>query len=102
MITRIIVVILIGGLVYLNYTNPTEQDHKDAVIAEIQQSWPIPEDLQAQIWRNADYTNFMVCSFLKTTEGSVMISTGYLKNVKIVNDKWLEETRQTINKKMEF
>lgn len=101
MLTRIIVIALIGGLVYLNYTNPTEQDHKDAIIAEIQQSWPIPEELQEQIWRKTDYSNFMVCSFLKLTEGSVMISTGYLKNVKIVNDKWLDETRQGLNKRLE-
>lgn len=102
MITRIIIVALIGGLAYLNYTNPSEQDHKDAIIAEMQQTWPIPEELQEQIWRKADYTNFMVCSFLKTTEGSVMISTGYLNKVKIVNDNWLEETRKNLNRKLEY
>jgi hypothetical protein len=89
-------------LVYLNYTTPSELDHKEAVLENLQQTWPIPENFQEQIWRNVDYSNFLVCSFLKTSEDSKMISTGYLDKVNVVNEKWIEETRNSLNKKLEY
>ena len=96
MLTRIIVIALIGGLVYLNYSNPTEQEHKDAIIAELQQSWPIPEEIQAQIWSKVDYTNFLVQ--LPPTK----LHTPFIKTIKIVNDKWVEETRRNVSRQLEL
>lgn len=99
---RLILLILVAGLVYLNYTNPTEQQHKQAILAELQQAYPIPEELQEQLWRQVDFSNFMVCSFMKTTLDSKMISTGYLEKVKVVNDQWLKETRQKLQARMQY
>ena len=96
MLTRIIVIALIGGLVYLNYSNPTEQEHKDAIIAELQQSWPIPEEIQAQIWSKVDYTNFLV------QLPSTKLQTPFIKTIKIVNDKWVEETRRNVSRQLEL
>ncbi len=101
MIGRIVIFALIVGLVYLNYTTPKIEDHKAALLAELELQGEIPQELQDQLWRNIDYSNFMVCSFMKTTVGSVMISTGYLKKVNIVNNKWAEETRRSLKSRMD-
>lgn len=93
MFTRIILFALIVGVVYLNYTTPKIEDHKAFLLAQMQQSYPIPQNMQEQIWKDVDYSNFFVCSFMKTRLDSKMISSGYLKKVKLINPKWVEETR---------
>ncbi len=93
MFKRIILFALIAGLVYLNYTTPKIEDHKALLLAQLQQGYPIPEEMQQNIWKEIDYSNFMVCSFMKTKEDSKMISSGYLKKVKLINTKWVQDTR---------
>ena len=96
MFTRIILFVLVFGLVYLNYTTPKVEDHKAFLLAQLQQGYPIPEEMQERIWRDIDYSNFMVCSFMKTKEDSKMISSGYLKKVKLINSKWVDETKASL------
>jgi len=93
MVSRIIIFALIVGVVYLNYTTPKIEDHKAFLLEEMQIGYTLDEDLQEALWGKVDYSNFFVCSFMKTTESSVMISYGFLKKVKLANDKWIEETR---------
>ena len=38
MIQRILIFALIGGLVYLNYTTPKEEQHRAATLAELQET----------------------------------------------------------------
>ncbi len=102
MFTRVFLFALIVGLVYLNYTNPTIEDHKAFLIAELQQEYPIPESMQKRIWREIDYSNFMVCSFMKTTVGSTMISSGYMKKVKLVDTKWVDEVKTILQRQSEI
>lgn len=96
MFKRIILFALIAGLVYLNYTTPKIEDHKALLLAQLQIGYPLPENLQESIWRDIDFSNFMVCSFMKTKEDSKMISSGYLKKVKLINPKWVQETREKL------
>ena len=96
MFTRIIIFALIVGLVYLNYTTPKIEDHKAFLLTQLQQGYPIPPEMQETIWRDIEYSNFMVCSFMKTKEKSTMISSGYLKKVKLINTKWVEETKAAL------
>lgn len=96
MFTRLILFVLIAGLVYLNYTTPKIEDHKAFLLSQLQQGYPIPQEMQEKIWRDIDYSNFMVCSFMKTKEDSKMISSGYLKKVKLINTKWVEETKAAL------
>jgi len=98
MIGRIIIFALIAGLVYLNYTVPKIEDHKAFLLTQLEQEYPIPENLQERIWKKVDFANFFVCSFMKTTEGSVMISYGFLKKVKLANDKWVEEVKAELQR----
>lgn len=93
MLKRLILFALIGGLVYLNYTTPKIEDHKALLLKQLQQGYPLTEEMQENIWRDVDYSNFFVCSFMKTKAESKMISSGYLKKVKLINTKWVEETR---------
>lgn len=93
MLGRIIIIALIAGLVYLNYTNPKFEDHKAFLLAEIQQTYPVPEEMQERLWKNVDYSNFLVCSFVKTSEESSMISSGFLKKVKLIDTKWVDEVK---------
>jgi len=104
MITRIVIFALIVGLGYLNYTNPSEAEHKQAILAELEQGgWPVPEQMQEALWRTVDYSNFMVCSFMKATNiDSKMISTGYLKKVKVVNQQWVESATKDLQKRMAY
>lgn len=102
MFKRIILFTLIAGLVYLNYTTPKIEDHKALLLAQLQQGYPIPEEMQQNIWKEIDYSNFMVCSFMKTKEDSKMISSGYLKKVKLINTKWVQDTRAKLQQMQSY
>jgi hypothetical protein len=98
MLTRIVLFLLVVGLVYLNYTTPKIEDHQAFLLAELQQSYPIPEEMQERLWRQTDYSNFMVCSFMKTREGSTLISYGFLKKVKLVDTEWVDKVKEQLQR----
>ena len=98
MVSRIIIFVLILGVVYLNYTTPKIEDHKAFLLEKLQAGYALNEEQQERIWKKVDYSNFFICSFMKKTEGSVMISYGFLKKVKLANDKWIAETGDEILK----
>jgi len=98
MFTRIFIFALVVGLVYLNYTNPKIEDHQAFLLAELQQEYPLPEAMQERLWKKIDYSNFMVCSFMKTREGSTMISSGYLKKVKLVDNEWVDKVKAELQR----
>lgn len=102
MLKKLIILALIGGLGYLNYTNPKEADHRAFLMAELEKTGPVPTEYQDAIWGKVDYTSFFICSTTKTTIGSVMISTGYLKKLKLVNDKWTTEARKELDRLMAY
>jgi hypothetical protein len=93
MFSRLFFFAVIAGLVYLNYTTPTIEDHKAFLLDQLQQAYPIPENTQAKIWKDIDYSNFLVCSFMKTRLDSKMITAGYLKKVKLIDNQWLDKVR---------
>lgn len=96
MVSRIIIFALIVGVVYLNYTTPKIEDHKAFLLDEMQIGFALTDEQQKSVWKKTDYSNFFVCSFIKDTEKSTLISYGFLKKVKLANDKWAEETRAKI------
>ena len=98
---KIIVIILIAGAGYLNYTNPTIDDHRDFVLEEMGIGYTIPDDVYERIWADVDFSSFFVASFMKTSEDSTMITSGYLNNLKIVNKKWLEKKKAQIEERMD-
>lgn len=102
MVSRIIIFALIVGVVYLNYTTPKMEDHRAYLLEELQIGYALSEQQQERIWKKTDYSNFFVCSFIKNTEKSTMISYGFLKKVKLVNDKWVEETRDEILRRSNY
>jgi len=93
---KLILLIIAAGLAYLNYTNPTREDHNALLLAELQAQGPVTEEQFAQAAKDLDYSNFMVCSATKTAMDSKMISLGYLKKVKLINDRWVNETVQKL------
>ena len=102
MISRIIIFALIAGVVYLNYTTPKIEDHRAFLLEKLQIGYALSEEDQERVWKKTDYTNFFICSFLKDTESSVMISYGFLKKVKLANDKWVEETKTEIQRRSNY
>ena len=102
MVGRIIIFVLIAGLVYLNYTVPKAEDHQAFLLNKIQEDYPLPEKMQERIWKKVDYSNFFVASFMKTTEGSTMITYGFLKKVKLVDDKWITEIKKDLQRQNEY
>lgn len=96
MFKKLIFFALIGAVVYLNHTNPTREDHEALLLAELQKLGPVSEEQFAAATKDIDYSNFMVCSATKTSLESKMISLGYVKKVKLVNDVWTRETMKKI------
>ena len=96
--SRLIFFLVIAGLVYLNYTSPKIEDHKAFLLSQLQQEYPITPEQQEKIWKDVDYSNFLVCSFMKTRLDSKMITSGYLKKVKLINPKWIEETKAVLQR----
>lgn len=101
MLTRIVVFALVVCLVYLNYTTPKVEDHKAFLLAQLQQDFAISEEMQERIWRDIDYSNFMVCSFMKTKEDSKIISYGYLKKIKLLGPEWMDKTKVALQRQAE-
>jgi hypothetical protein len=93
---KLLFLLIAGGLVYLNYTNPTREDHEELLLAKMQALGPVSEEQFAQALKEIDFSNFMICSATKTSVDSKMISLGYLKKVKMVNDQWLKATVQKL------
>lgn len=93
---KLFFLIIAAGLVYLNYTNPTREDHEELLLTELQALGPVSEEQFVKITEDLDFSNFMVCSAIKTAEDSKMISLGYLKETKLVNDKWVRDTMQKL------
>ena len=101
MISRFIFVVLIAGLGYLVYTTPKVEDHKAFLLAELQQTYPVSEERQAQIWKEVDYSNFFVCSFMKTSVGSTMITYGFLKKVRLIDSEWIDKVKTKLQRQAE-
>jgi hypothetical protein len=94
MIKKIIFLAIIAGIVYLNYTNPKESDHRALLLAELESSGAVPVEVQEKIFRDVDFSNFLICSTTKTVDDSKLISYGYLKQVKLSNTSWAETVRK--------
>ena len=101
MLSRFIIVVLIAGLGYLVYTTPKVEDHKAFLLTELQQTYPIPEEMQEQIWKEVDYSNFFVCSFMKTSTGNTMITSGFLKKVKLIDTEWVDKVKTRLHRQAE-
>ncbi len=93
MFGRIILFAIIAAFGYLSYTNPKFEDHKAFLLTEIQQTYPIPEEMKERLWKEVDYTNFFVCSFVKTTTGSTMVTTGFMKKIRLVDTEWVDKVK---------
>lgn len=96
MFKKLIFLIFVAGLVYLNYTNPTRQDHESMLMAELRKIGPVSEEQFAQAVKDIDYSNFMIGSATKTSLDSKMITYGYLKKTKLVNEQWIKQVMQKI------
>lgn len=101
MLTRIVIFLVIIGLGYLNYTTPKIEQHQAFLLDELTQTYPVPEEMEERIWREVDYTNFMVCSFMKTREGSTMITYGFLKKIKLVDTEWVDKIKKKLQQQAE-
>ena len=93
---KLLFLIIGAGLVYLNYTNPTRQDHEALLLAEFRKSGPVSEEQFTQAMKDVDFSNFMVCSAAKTSEDSKLITFGYLKKTKVKNDNWLKDATRKL------
>jgi hypothetical protein len=94
---KLLFLIIAAGLVYLNYTNPTREEHEELLLAELQALGPVSEEQFDRALQEIDFSNFMVCSATKTSVDSKMISIGYLNKTRLVNDQWVKQTLQRIH-----
>ena len=46
MFGRIILIAVIAAIGYLSYTNPKFEDHKAFLLDEIQQTYPVPDEMR--------------------------------------------------------
>ena len=96
MFNKLILIAILGGLVYLNYTNPPRADHEALLLAELQALGPMSGEQSALAMKDLDYSNFMICSATKTALDSKLISFGYLRKVKVINESWLKTTARQL------
>jgi hypothetical protein len=96
---KLLFLIIAGGLVYLNYTNPTREDHEALLLAKMKAMGPVSAEEFEQALKDVDFSNFMICSATKTTLDSKMISLGYLKEVNLANDRWVTEIMDKLKKR---
>ena len=96
MFKKLIFLIIVAGLVYLNYTNPPREGHEALILASLQKNGPVSQEQFAALMKDVDYSNFMVCSATKTMEDSKLITYGYLQKTKLVNDEWVKQSTQKI------
>lgn len=96
---KLLFLIIAAGVVYLNYTNPTREEHEAFLLAEMKAMGPVSTEEFAQALKDVDFSNFMVCSATKTTLDSKMISLGYRKEVKLVNDQWVGAAMEKLKKR---
>jgi len=94
MLKKLLFLAVIAGLVYLNMTNPGRADHREKLLAELEKSGPVSARTKENIFRDLDFSNFLVCSTMKTIEDSKMITVGYRRNVELVNSEWLASVRK--------
>lgn len=93
MLKKLLFLALIAGLVYLNMTNPGRAEHRDKLLAELEMSGPVPEQMEETLLRNLDFSNFLICSTMKTIDNSQLVTLGYRRNVELVNPDWLASVR---------
>ena len=93
---KLLFLIIAGGVFYLNYTNPTREDHEELLFTELQAFGPVSEEQFDKVLKDIDFSNFMVCSATKTTLDSKVLSFGYLKKTKMVNTAWAGQTMQKL------
>ncbi len=96
MFKKLIFVAIIAGLVYLNYTNPKREDHEAVIRAALQKNGPVSDEQFDAVMKDVDYSNFMVCSATKTTLDSKMITYGYVKKTKLINEEWVKQVTQKL------
>lgn len=96
MFQKLIFFALVGAVVYLNYTNPTREQHEALLLAEIRKLAPVSEEQLREVMSDVDFSNFMICSAAKTRLDSKMISLGYLKKTRLVNDQWIKQAAQKL------
>lgn len=101
MFTRLIMFVLIAGLGYLVYTAPKIEDHKAFLLAELEQTYPIPDEMQERIWKEVDFSNFFVCSFMKTSTGSTMVTSGFMKKIKLIDTEWVDKVKTRLHNQAE-
>lgn len=101
MLSRFIIFLLMAGVGYLIYTAPKIEDHKAFLLTELQQTYPISDEMQEQIWREVDYSNFFVCSFMKTTVGSTMVTSGFMNKVKLIDTQWVDKVKTKLHNQAE-
>ena len=89
---KLIFLILAAGVVYLNYTNPTREDHEELLLTELQAIGPVSDEQFETLLKSVDYINLMVCSATKPADGSKMISLGYLNQTRVISEKWFQDT----------
>jgi intracellular septation protein A len=79
----IIIAVLAGALLILNYINPTLEDHKSSISSEI--------NLDNPVWDNLEYKSFFVASSTSNKKNSSMVSLGFCKYIKVVNTEWIDQ-----------
>lgn len=102
MFKKLIFLVIIGGLVYLNVTTPKQAEHEALLLEELQQFGPVSETLEERIFAQLDYSNFLVCSAIKTSEDSKMLSLGYLKKVNLVHTEWAQAAYKKYQKYSDY
>ena len=96
---KLLFLIIAAGVVYLNYNNPTREDHEAFLYNELSALGPLSDDQFARVLKEIDFSNFLVCSATKTTMDNKMITFGFRKEIQLKNPVWPGETMNKLQKR---
>lgn len=96
---KMLLLLLAGAVVYLNYSNPPRENHEAFLLDALQARTPLSEEQADKVLGDIDFSNFMICSVTKTSLDSKLITIGYLNRVTLYPGQWLEDTVTALQKR---
>ena len=89
---KFIILVIIGFIFFLYRSNPDFENHIAKISSDLLENSSISEEVDEKIREGLEYKNYSICSATQSKEKGTMVSVGILRRVKVVNDKWAENT----------
>ena len=87
---KLIILAIIGLIVYLYRSNPSFEDHIAKIGSDFLETGSVSEQVEEKIREKLTYKDYSIVSATQSRETGTMVSVGFLRRVKVVNEKGAE------------